>query len=274
VADGVRIGVLGVGPKRQDVELSGRDAALIATAVPLVATALQNVLLLQELHLRVAELQDRESALGALSLRLMQVQEEERARLALDLHDDPLQRAILLTRAMNSRAAGAVARRWRKDAEEIIVSLRAICAGLRPPVLDDFGLVEGLEWVVNDLRARSDLSASLTVTTNDRLPFGRLDVALEVALYRVAQEALNNCLKHSGADQVVVTLTREEDRVALSVVDNGCGFELVEGEGAEHLGVLGMRERLRPWYGVVTLATDRMGGTVVTAMIPRGVPIG
>ena len=71
--------------------------------------------------------------------------------------------------------------------EEIIISLRAICTGLHPPVLDDFGLVAGLDWLLHDVRARSDLTISLSTETAGEAPVGRLEPDLEVALYRVAQ---------------------------------------------------------------------------------------
>ena len=96
VADGLAIGTLAIGPRRHGVELLRDDRRLIITLAPLLATALQNSLLVQLLESQVAVLADREHALAALSTRLMQVQEGERRHLALDLHDDPLQRTIVL----------------------------------------------------------------------------------------------------------------------------------------------------------------------------------
>lgn len=272
VAEGNTIGTLAVGPKRRDVDLLPEDQALLATLAPLVATALQNALLVRQLQSKVAALGERERALAALSARLMQVQEEERRRLALDLHDDPLQRAILLARELGDARDDGPARSWRRAVDEIIVSLRAICTGLRPPVLDDFGLVAGLEWLVNDLRARSDLTASLQVESANGSAFDRFAPDLELALYRVAQEALNNCVKHARATTVTVALYRDDTRIRLQVVDDGQGF----GHSGEpdrrslHLGILGMRERLRPWEGKVTVEANPSGGTTVTAEVLLG----
>src|SRR5207302_2879334 len=116
--------------------------------------------------------------------------------IALDLHDDPLQRAILLTREMNELAGETfLPSHVRRSAEEIAISLRAICTGLRPPMLDDLGLAASLEWLASDISARSDLSASLKVDGFGSVGSTRLETNLEVALYRAAQEALTNCVK-------------------------------------------------------------------------------
>jgi signal transduction histidine kinase len=269
VADGATIGLLGVGPKRHDLELSPDDTALLDTVGPLVATALQNALLVRKLEAQVAVLGERERALAALSAELMGAQEEERRRIALDLHDEPLQRTILLAREIGEATASPHAHHWRAALDEIIVSLRAVCAGLRPPALDDFGLEAGLEYLLNDIRARSDLTAQLAVQNGDMGSFGRLPQGVESALYRVAQEALNNCLKHAQAGQVSVVLGRDQHSVRLCVADDGRGpGGVIDGTRTLQLGILGMRERLRPWGGTVTVSAGAVAGTVVSVQIP------
>ena len=96
------------------------------------------------------------------------------------------------------------------------------------------------------------------------------DAAL--CLYRVAQEALNNCLKHAGATQVSVTLCQEPSRIWLRVVDDGQGLDPAaqREQDSLHLGILGMRERLRPWGGSLSLEGNPSGGTIVSAEIPLG----
>lgn len=273
VSEGEEIGHLAAGPKNRDVELLPEDQALLATFAPLVATALKNALLLRRLEGQVAALGERERELGALSGKLMRVQEEERRRLALDLHDEPLQRAALLAREMGGMADCPDTRRWHEAVEEIATSLRAISAGVRPLALDDLGLVAGLEQLVGESRARSDLEIHLAVEAPDGDAFGRLGPDLETALYRVAQEALNNCLKHAEATLVAVELRRDERSVWLRVTDNGRGSGSPSGPRRAHggearLGILGMRERLRPWGGIVTVRTRAGEGTVVSAQAP------
>lgn len=264
------IGILSAGPKRHDVEHSPDDVTLVSTLTPMIATALQSALLLRRLEEQVDQLVDREQELAALSSQLMQVQEEERRRLALDLHDDPLQRAILLAREISDKSPPLDRARLRSEADEIIAALRAICAGLRPPVLDDFGLVAGLEALVNEARARSELDISLEVEAPNENGFGRLERELETALYRVAQEALNNCVKHASARSVEVTLTRSERRVTMRVSDDGHGVAAgaKSADQETHLGLLGMRERLQPWDGVVKVELDGSNGSTVFVTVP------
>ena len=264
------IGMLSLGPKRHDVTHNPEDVELVSTLAPMIATALQSALLLRRLEDKVDQLEDREQELAALSGQLMQVQEEERRRLALDLHDDPLQRAILLARQISETSPSLDRTRLRSEAEEIISSLRAICSGLRPPVLDDFGLDAGLEALVNEARARSDLDIALEIETIDVELFGRLDRELETALYRVAQEALNNCIKHSSAVSVDVILARTPNRITLRVSDDGYGLadDSRATDGVTHLGLLGMRERLQPWDGVVKVDSSKESGTTVFVHVP------
>jgi signal transduction histidine kinase len=267
VAEEASLGLLAVGPKRGDLEHLPEDKALIATLTPLVTTALHNALLTQSLEQQVATLAERECALAALTERLLQAHEEERHRIALDLHDDPLQRAILLTREMTEISGETLPSHVRRSAEEIAISLRAICTGLRPPVLDDLGLVASLEWLASDISARSDLTASLMVDGFGPVECTRLETNLEVALYRVAQEALTNCVKHARASHVWVTLQREAHLVRLRVIDDGQGWNSIaeDTDQGHHLGLLGMRERLRPWGGAVQIGANPTGGTLVSA---------
>ncbi|MGZ3680625.1 MAG: GAF domain-containing sensor histidine kinase, partial [Ktedonobacterales bacterium] len=267
VAEEASLGLLAIGPKRGDMEHLPEDKALIATLAPLVTTALHNALLTQSLQQQVATLAERECALAALTERLLQAHEEERRRIALDLHDDPLQRAILLTREMSEIAGETLPSHARRSAEEIAISLRAICTGLRPPMLDDLGLVASLEWLASDISARSDLTASLMVDGFESVECTRLEANLEVALYRVAQEALTNCVKHARASHVWVTLQRESDMVRLRVIDDGQGWNSTaeNTDRGPHLGLLGMRERLRPWGGTVQIGANPAGGTLVSA---------
>lgn len=273
IRDGQLTGVLVAGPKNQDIELTSGDQSLLATLAPLIATALANARLVADLQAQVEVLATREQDLRELSAQLMRVQEEERQRLALDVHDDPLQRAILLVRAFGEAPAFPEAQRYRQDAEEIVAALRAICSGVRPGILEDFGLVAGIESLVNEIRARSDLSATLQVQGEDSERTGRLAPELEIALYRVTQEALNNCLKHSGADTVAVRLWLDGSTLCLSVADNGRnagapGAQFSTEGRTERLGLLGMNERLRPMHGTVEIDRRPGNGTVVTATVP------
>jgi signal transduction histidine kinase len=269
IADGVKIGWLKVGTKRGEAELHQQDRALIRTLAPLVATALQSAAREQHLERQVHLLHQRENELVALSDLLMRVQEDERHHLSLDLHDDPLQRAMLLARELGEQAEhDPRAKAWRGDIDEIIASLRAICAGLRPRVLDDLGLEAGMSWLVTNFRARTELDVALNVWGVDGEAFGRLTPELEIALFRVAQEALANCLRHADAQHVTVHLQRENGNVRLQVHDDGIGYRVQpSADATAMLGILGMRERLRAWGGTVLIEALEPRGTRVVAEV-------
>jgi len=268
VVDGACCGALALGPKRHDIDLLPRDAALVATFAPLLATTLQNALRAEQLTRQLGTLAEREGMLAALSARLLHAQEEERRRIALELHDDPLQRVTLLARRLDDEAA-------RLALDEIGGALRAICIGLRPPILDDLGLAAALEWLAADMRAQADREMVITVHVGPGVGGSLSDAALDLALFRVAQEALHNVLKHAQARAVTIALTGTEDGLALRVTDDGrgCGARggpAASGATTPSLGLAGMRERLRPWGGAVTMAAGQGGGTVVTAVVATG----
>jgi signal transduction histidine kinase len=263
------IGALVLGPKRLHGQLVGEDVALISILAPLVATTLRTFSLIDQLERLAPTLGERERTLADLNVQLLRTQEDERRRIALDLHDDPLQRAILLAREMTGAPDDPTVQRWRAVVGEIIDGLRATSAALRPPNLDDFGLVAAIEWLADVVRARADLDLCLEAATAGGAPFGRLPAELELALFRIAQEALNNCLKHAQCTEVVVRLRREGPSIQLTVADDGrgCADDADDADGPLHLGLLGMQERLRPWGGTVALSPREGGGTVVTAEV-------
>jgi signal transduction histidine kinase len=267
VVQGQEIGILFVGRKRPDVDLTADDNLLVRTAAALVSTALRNALLLGNLREQVAKLAEREHQLLALSSRLMAVQEEERRAIALDVHDDALQRAILLARDIAEAADDPRTRRLRAAADDVIAALRAVCMGLRPPLLDELGLEAGLRRLLSEFSARTDLTARLLVDFDDSRGTVRVHKDLELALYRVTQEALNNCAKHSRATDVCVLLRYDTTRLFLEISDNGTAIRRSDGD-ASQLGLLGMRERLRPWSGTVSVETHPTSGTTVTAEVP------
>lgn len=131
------------------MELSEDDRTFLSTAVSLVASSLQNALLVERLRRQVQVLGEREESLGALSLRLMHAQEEERRRLALELHDEPLQQAIPLARRLRDGVQQDT-RPLRTAVEEIIDALRAVCTNLYPTDLEDLGLSAGLEFLAEE----------------------------------------------------------------------------------------------------------------------------
>lgn len=267
-AQGQPVGIIGIGNRERGSEWSPEVVAFVAGLLPLLAVTLHNALLLEHLQHQVGLLSDREQALARLSSQLLQTQEEERRRLAFDLHDDSLQRTILLERALSEGPKTTQTVRWRWAVAEIAASLRAICASLRPPMLDDLGLLPALTWLVNDIRARSDLEVDLLF--DPHLDDHPIDDDLAVALYRITQEALNNCRKHAHATQVTVELMYAESQIQLRVADNGRGYRRTEQRPGHHgMGFAGMHERLRPLGGHLFIGKTPTGGMVLTVMVPQ-----
>jgi signal transduction histidine kinase len=147
-----------------------------------------------------------------------------------------------------------------------VQALRRIMASLRPPVLEERGLVSALCDYVEVVREQAGISCTLDA----RLP-GRLPEDTEIVLYRVAQEALANVARHSRASSARVELTETADGVVLEVHDDGVGFdpasELVG--GLDHFGLAGMRERVELAGGTWTVWSRPGSGTVLTATLPR-----
>ena len=204
---------------------------------------------------------------------VIRAQEEERGRVARELHDEANQTlAALMTTidAAESVPPGQLAStltRLRRLASAALGDLQRIATELRPPALDEFGLLPALTRHVRDRTQATPLRADVEFEGRRR----RLEPAVEVALYRIAQEALANVQKHSRAQRVRLRLCFLAHEVRLVVRDDGVGFDPGGGGGApgrDHLGIAGMRERASIVGGVVDVDSRPGGGTRVVAVIP------
>ncbi len=243
------LGFLVLGPKEKGEVFLREERRLVETVTPILALAIRETTLLAELR--------------EVSERLTNAQEAERARLARDLHDGPLQKAILL-----GGAPDAALRDRDGVARELAAELREVCARLRPAILDDLGLVPALEWLLEQTAQGFTVTPHLTLhgmTEDDRLAPNT-----ELVLFRVTQEAVSNTLKHGHATSIHVSLARTIDGVQLSVTDDGRGLASAGGL-RRGLGIPGMRERLRQLGGSVAVASNGRTGTMVTARIPHPV---
>jgi PAS domain S-box-containing protein len=209
-------------------------------------------------------------AFGAGALRAA---EEERQRIARELHDDTAQRLAGLMLML--KVAGQIEdredreRRIEKIREEIAEAadaVRRIARGLRPPALDEVGLVAAVESLVRALRHAHPLDIQLQA---ERIA-QRLEPDAELALYRIVQEALSNAVRHSGASRVVVSLADADRRMVAEVTDNGRGFALdhAYGGGGQGLGLVGMRERARYAHGSLSIDSAPGAGTRVRVELP------
>ena len=264
------VGVLNVHTRARR-EFSGADVELLRTVAGLVAGAIENA----RLHRRLAE---REEALESFAERIVEWQERESRRLAGEIHDGISQRIVSLFFHL-SAAADAIAADPALAAEQIgraqelaagaLDETRSAIAGLRPPVLDDLGLAASL-----DSLGHSFPGLDVRVDAADLRMAGHV----ETAVYRTAQEALQNVAKHAGAQSARIRLSQHASRVVLEVSDDGSGFDPEAQRAASEpdrgmprptgLGLSGMRERAELLGGTLELISAPGRGTTVRLAVP------
>jgi len=225
-----------------------------------------------------ASLERQREQTQRLADMVIRAQEEERGRVARELHDEANQLLAALMTTVDtadalcaggdSPALHETLARLRKLADTALGGLQRIATELRPPALDEFGLLPALTRHVRDRVAGSGLQADVQIEGRRR----RLPQAVELALYRIAQEALANVQKHAQAGCVHVRLRFLADAVRLDISDDGCGFDAALAAPVDAsrigLGLPGMRERASIVGGSVEVSSQPGGGTRVSARIP------
>jgi two-component system sensor histidine kinase UhpB len=211
---------------------------------------------------------------------ITQTQEEERRRIARDLHDDTTQSLIaigqrieLIRDSLDDRErAQAQLAELRHMVTETIVSVRQFSRDLRPLTLEDLGLIPALQFLVNDLAQGDSLHTTLEVSGTVE----NLAPDLEVAIYRIVQEALTNVRKHAKASRVSVRADFGQREVCITVEDNGVGFvmpdELAHLASLGNFGLMGMKERVELFGGRLEITSKPQQGTQVRVTFPRYVP--
>ena len=213
--------------------------------------------------------------LRKLAARLVSVREDERTRIAREVHDE-LGQSLTAVKIDLAWLAGRLPprnaqmhkriRSTRQLASRIIQSIRRISTELRPGVLD-LGLAAAVEWQVQEFQARTGIQCSLRLLTHEVFA---PDVS--TALFRILQETLTNIARHAKATQVEVVNQKQGDRLVLRISDNGRGFDPEDPSISKSLGLLGMRERVAILGGGVNIASAPGKGTTVTAWVPLPSP--
>ena len=221
----------------------------------------------------LVQLEASQSSLRQLPRQIIQAQEDERHRLARDLHDEAAQaltsllvRLRLLERAQDPAEAQARVQELRELTAQALEEVRRVALDLRPTILDDLGLGPALEWRVDELNRGGGLHATLWATGLDR----RLPREVELTFYRVAQESLSNAARHAQAQSVNVELTAGDGRLRLAITDDGCGFDpdAVAVNDRRGLGLVGMHERLAMVDGQLEVFSAPGCGTRIVASAP------
>ncbi|MEP0845938.1 MAG: PAS domain S-box protein [Phycisphaerae bacterium] len=234
-----------------------------------------------EAALRESEERQRLAAerLRRLARHLQTVREEERGRIARELHDELGQALTALNMELHwvkdrlSDDIAAVRARIESMCELLrstLSSLRAICADLRPAVLDDFGLIAAMEWQAREFQQRTQIACRLRRPA--RLP--ALPNEQATAIFRILQESLTNVARHARARHVRLALTASSGRVQLEVRDDGIGIGAAEVSGPHAMGLAGMRERAARWGGRLRVSGRPGSGTRVVVTMPVAPAIG
>ena len=240
------LGYILLGPKDGGDIFIEEEKRLAATVLPSLAVAIEKSGLSDELR--------------CLNTSLLEAGEMERRRVAGDLHDGPLQKALLL-----AGASGSSLENTRSLAGQIVSELREICSRLRPAVLDDLGLVSALDWLLEGVSRQSGLVTYLEVRKlGDE---ERFSSDIEVALFRITQEATSNVIKHAGASHINVMLALQGQDLVLEVRDNGIGFSL-SSQVKRGFGLSEMRERVTQLNGQLKIDSVIGLGTAIIAHVP------
>ncbi len=220
---------------------------------------------------RTIELDKANSGLSDLTARLMRLQDEERRRIAREMHDSIGQTLAALT--MNLTRVGADIARLNQTAttvgdslaltQEMSREVRTFSYLLHPPLLDEAGLASALQWYAQGFSERSQIQVKMDLPED----FERLPQEIETALFRTVQECLTNIHRHSGSKVAAIHLSRYADEILLTVEDRGVGIppeklDAAASDGTPGVGIRGMRERLRQLNGNLTLHSTSKGTTV------------
>ncbi len=223
----------------------------------------------------VTQQRRRQIGLETYTAQVHQAQEDERRRIAQEIHDETVQSLVMLCRQLDdledasiaaSPAVAASLHQTRDHAEQIVEELRVLIRGIRPPLLDDLGLAPAVQRLLADLGAHSSIRTNLVVTGAAR----RAPHAVELAMLRVAQEALHNAERHGAPAHIEIRLKYEYGSVEMEIRDDGCGFVAPQDPSdlakTGNWGVVGMYERAREVGGELHLSSTPGVGTIVSAV--------
>jgi signal transduction histidine kinase len=264
------MGLFVLGPKRGSYKLDATDHEILQTVARQASISVQNMQLIAELRQRALDSE-------RLHQQLLRAREEERSRIARELHDDAIQELIALNyemaelRGMMQQEQLDRALRLQEHVRRIIGELRQVCADLRPPVLDSLGLVAAIRFRIRTVQQQATFPIRLIVQGEEEQP---LPDEVALCLFRAFQEALNNAHKHAAPSKVEIRLALGNEDVYLSIVDDGCGFrvpsQLERLLDEQHFGLIGLRERLELVQGTLDVVSAPGQGTQIQIWVPLG----
>lgn len=266
------------GETTHEVEVIAKDGRRVPVEVSSRAIYENGVLVgVQGMARDITERKLAQDALQMFSRKLIEAQEDERRRISRELHDQIGQ--ILTAVKMNlytvqkvcqSSEAGSYVKDNIEAVDEALRLVRDLSVDLRPPVLDDLGLVTALRWYVDRYTMRTGLDVEVVIEMlDDNERFSR---EIETACFRIAQEALTNVVRHASATQVVVQLAKDENSLVLLVKDDGVGFDpeqpRKQSSRTATLGLVSMQERAHAAGGAIEIDSERSSGTEIRLSLP------
>lgn len=263
-----------------ELRLTKRDGTeAIVEVMPSLIVRGEQPVGVQAIARDVTEARRMQEALRFYVSQVLKAQEGERLRIARELHDDTAQALTGLSRRLDmlvdALPAGAnelplevreTLEELRDQSDKILEGVRRFSRNLRPPVLDDLGLLPALKWLAMALEEQGIGTNITVIGEQHRFPDGT-----ELALFRIAQEALNNVRKHSGASAVELTVDFRGGGLVMTIADNGVGFEPPSSTSdlaeSGKLGIIGMQERIRLLGGTLSVQPEPGVGTTVTVTV-------
>ena len=218
------------------------------------------------------DLRRSQQELRELSARVLEAREEEKAHIARELHDElgQLLTALKMDLSwMRERLNGEVAAKAAEMSQmldQTVTATRRISADLRPLMLDDLGLADAAQWLVDDFAKRTGIEASIDLPETDA--FERLSKPVSTALYRAVQESLTNIARHAGAKRAWVVFAQHDGAMQVEIEDDGRGIALEDLAKMRSLGLKGMRERISYLGGSLDIGRAPRGGTRLRVKVP------
>jgi len=257
--------------QRYELQVIRKD--LIERTIDVVSSLLpdrEHSLIVQVIARDITEQKHTQENLRAYASHAILAQEEERKRVARELHDETAQALASLgidigslakAKGWDSSVVSKQLEELRDRTKDILLGVRSLSRALRPPMLEDLGLLAALQGLTDDLVSQQGISTLFDVQGEPR----RLESDVELALFRIAQQALSNVGKHSQATECKVDVEFNPEKVKLSISDNGQGFELgardKESASPMNLGLIGMQERAKLIDGSISILSQPGKGT-------------
>ncbi len=269
-----------LGRRSDGDELTPTDRRILKTLARQAEIALSNALLIETLQQQLQDIRSSRALLTKTQQQLLRSREDERARLARELHDGPIQELV----GLNLQLGMLIAQEGRKSPElknalgdmrsevkTLLQDMRRVCAELRPHLLDALGLTAALQALAEDWSAQHGVTTRLQIAADE---LDALPDEVAVNLYRIVQEALSNIARHARASQVIIRLTQGDAGLTLEIQDDGRGFtppdslhHLADGG---HFGLVGIGERAKLIGGAWGVVSAPGAGTTVWVTLPDG----